>query len=129
MPEPPAQDLFANTRRLIGLQVTAAVVVAAGFVAIGGWREALSAGYGAGISVLMTALLSRGVAAAGRAADPGRSQALLYGGAAVRFVLVLALFGIGLARLGLAPLPTVVGFIAVQLMVPLSALSRQRGSR
>ena len=128
MPGPPAQDLLAKTRRLIGLQLMAGVAVAAGFFMIKGSWEALSAGYGGLVSVLMTTLLSRGVLMAGRIVpgNPGGSQALLYLGAAVRFVLVLALFGIGLAALGLAPLATVVGFVVVQLMLPLSAVRPQR---
>jgi hypothetical protein len=115
---------------LLGLQMAAGLAVAAGlFVTRGRW-EASSAAYGSAISVLMTVLLSSGVALAGRAAggDPGRSQAFLYAGAAVRFVLVLALFGAGLAGLGLAPFPTVIGFVVAQLMVPLAALG-QRGDR
>jgi F0F1-type ATP synthase assembly protein I len=113
---------------LIGLQLMAGVAVAAGFFVIKGSWEALSAGYGGLVSVLMTMLLSRGVLRAGRVASqsPGRSQALLYLGAAVRFVLVLALFGIGLARLGLAPLATVIGFVLVQLMLPISAIQPQQ---
>lgn len=127
LPEPPAHDLLAKTRRLIGLQLAAGVVVAVGFFTARGSWEALSAAYGGAISVLMTVLLSRGVMQAERSADrnPGRSQLLLYMGAAIRFVLVLALFGIGLAALGLAPLATVVGFVVVQLMLPLGALGHR----
>lgn len=125
MPNPPAQALLARTRRLIALQCGAGALVAAGYYFTGGRWEALSAGYGGLISVLMTLLLSRGISLAGRAEDVRRSQWVLYAGAAVRFVLVLALFGFGLAGLGLAPLATVIGFIAAQLVIPLSAFGRR----
>ena len=56
-----------------------------------------------------------------------RSQLVLYAGAVVRFVLVLVLFGFGLAGLELAALAMVIGFIAVQLVMPLSAFMRRDG--
>jgi len=119
-----AQELVLETRRVIGLQLLISVLVAAGFFVGSGPWEALSAAYGGLTSVLSAFLLSRGVIRAGSAVEEGekkKSEAILYAGAAVRFVLVLACFGIGLAALKLAPLATVMGFIAVQLAFIFSA--------
>lgn len=117
----PAQILHTRARRLIALQCGAAFVVAAAFFVTRGRWEALSAGYGSLIAVSMTLLLSQGVALAGKAKSMQQSQIVLYTGAAVRFILVLALFALGLAGFGLMPLATVLGFIAAQLIVPLTA--------
>ncbi len=119
-----AQELVLETRRVIGLQLLILVLIAAGFFVGKGPWEALSAAYGGFISVISAVLLSRGVIKAGSAAGPGdkkKSEAILYVGAALRFILVLACFGIGLAALKLAPLATVMGFIAVQLVFIFSA--------
>lgn len=118
----PARILHARARRLIALQCGAALVVAVAFFVTRGRWEALSAGYGSLIAVLMTLLLSQGVALAGKAKSMQQSQIVLYAGAAVRFILVLALFALGLAGFGLVPLAAVLGFVAAQLIVPLSAL-------
>jgi ATP synthase protein I len=117
------EGLRAKTRRLIGWQMVAGTIVAAGYHQLRGPWEALSAAYGGGLSLALAALLSLSVALAGRVAahNPGQGQMILYGGAALRFVLVLALFAIGLAVIGLAPIPTVAGFAAVQLVFVLAA--------
>ena len=125
MPNSPGQALLAKTRRLVALQCGAGVVVAAGFYLASGQWDALSAGYGSAIGVLMTLLLSQGISLAGKVKSTQQSQLVLYAGAVVRFMLVLALFGLGLAGLGLAPLATVIGFIAAQLVFPLSAIGRR----
>ncbi len=122
--DPRAQELVQETRRVIGLQLLVVVLVAAGFALGRDPWEALSAAYGGMISVMSALLLSRGVVKAGTAVGEGnkkKSEAILYAGAALRFILVLACFGIGLAALKLAPLATVMGFIAVQLVFIFSA--------
>lgn len=129
MPNPAAQVLRARTHGLIALQCAVGALVAAGFFLAAGRWDALSAVYGASIAIAMTLLLSRSISLAEKAESSQRSQLVLYAGAAVRFVLVLALFGFGLAGLGLAPLATVVGFIAVQLALPLSAFMRRDGRK
>lgn len=113
------EDLRARTRRLIGWQIVTGLVVAAGYHLLRGPWEALSAAYGGGLSLAMALLLSTSVALAAR--SPGQGQLILYGGAALRFVLVLALFAIGLAVIGLAPIPMVAGFAAVQLVFVFAA--------
>lgn len=101
----------------------AATVVA--FMLLARRWDAASAAYGVLIGILMTLLLSRGVALAGRMSSVRQGQLVLYAGAVVRFILVLALFAIGLAAFGLAPLATVIGFVAVQLVFPFTALGRR----
>ncbi len=120
------EDLRARTRRLISWQIVTGLVVGAGYYLGRGPWEAVSALYGGGLSLLMALLLGLSVAYATRAAaqDPGQGQLILYGGAALRFVLVLALFAIGLALIGLAPIPTVAGFAAVQLVFVVAAGKR-----
>jgi len=118
-------ELRIRTRRVIGLQLGIGLAIVAGFFTVKGPAAAWSAAYGGGVSVVMSLLLSRGVMLAGRMQDAKASQAVLYAGAALRFVLVLALLTVGLAVLKLAPLPVVVGFIAVQLAFMLAA-SRSR---
>ncbi len=114
-------ELRIRTRRVIGLQLGIGLAIVAGFFTVKGPAAAWSAAYGGGVSVVMSLLLSRGVMLAGRMQNARASQAVLYAGAALRFVLVLALLTVGLAVLKLAPLPVVVGFIAVQLAFMLAA--------
>ncbi|MBK9131937.1 MAG: ATP synthase subunit I [Gammaproteobacteria bacterium] len=114
-------ELRIRTRRVIGLQLGIGLAIVAGFFTVKGPAAAWSAAFGGGVSVVMSLLLSRGVMLAGRMQDARASQAVLYAGAALRFVLVLALLTVGLAVLKLAPLPVVVGFIAVQLAFMLAA--------
>lgn len=122
------RQIADKARRVIAFQVVAAVLVAAGFYATKGAWEAQSALYGGFISMFAAVLLRRGVQrAAAQAAerDPRQVMATLYLGAVQRFVLVLALFGLGLAVFKLAPLATVAGFGAAQL-VYLMGMSRAR---
>lgn len=113
------RQIADKARRVIAFQVVAAVLVAAGFYAAKGAWEAQSALYGGFVSMFAAVLLRRGVQrAAAQAAerDPKQVMATLYLGAVQRFVLVLALFGLGLAVFKLAPLATVAGFGAAQLV-------------
>ncbi|MEK7323499.1 MAG: ATP synthase subunit I [Pseudomonadota bacterium] len=113
-----ASEIVSTARRVLGLQLGALVLVAAGFFLVKGHWEALSALYGGLISVVVAFLLSRGVLRAANAAphDHKKSMLILYLSAAQRFLLVAVLFGVGLAMLKLQPLPTVAGFIAAQLV-------------
>ncbi|GEM_PF-5335085 len=106
-----SEDIASNAQRLLRTQLLAAVIAGLLFLAQGQWA-ALSALYGAFISLSTTLLLSRGMHHAERLAgeDLKKMQAILYGGAAVRFVLVIALFLLGLAVLALDPLATAAGF-------------------
>lgn len=122
-----AQELAAKTRRVIGLQMAVGALVAAGFFLVKGPWEAWSAAYGGLVSIVLVLLLSRGVTWAGEVArhSAQKSQLIIYASAALRFVLVLALFGLGLAGLDMAPLATVLGFVAVQVAF-LVAANRSR---
>ncbi len=107
----------ANARKVVGLQVAIASVVAVGFgIYEGGWH-ALSAVFGGLISVASSLLLRRGVARASEIVkdDPKKGMAVLYFGAFQRFVMVVALFALGLALIGLDPLAAVIGFGCAQL--------------
>jgi ATP synthase protein I len=119
----PVQTLHSGTRRLLALQCCATALAAVAFLLASGQWDAVSAIYGGLIGVLMTLLLSRGVALAGKMPSLRQSQIVLYAGAVVRFILVLALFAIGLAAFDLAPLALVLGFVAAQLVFPFTALT------
>ncbi len=116
-------ELADNARKIILLQLSIGLVIAAGFFLKEGSWSAISAFYGALVSVASTTMLSRGINRAGRAAEKSAqtSQAILYMGAVVRFVLVLALFGIGLGVLELAALAVIIGFVITQLVFVLIA--------
>jgi len=113
----PAQELRVKARKVIGLQVLISGLVVAGFFLGKGVLEALSAGFGGLISIILAFLLSRGVVQASDTAPQSskKSTAILYMGAVQRFLLVLGLFGVGLAILKLEPLATVIGFALTQL--------------
>lgn len=123
-----ANDIAVAARRVMALQAGAATLVAAGFFFGEGAREAWSGFYGGLISVVTTFLLSRGVVRAADAASQSqkKSMIILYLGAAQRFVLVLVLFGVGLAGLHLAPLPTIAGFVAAQLVYVIGMRAAQK---
>ena len=122
-----ATDVVVRTRRIIALQAGIGVILAAGFYLGAGMREALSALCGGVIGMLLVYHLSRGVVRAAEAAQHSRglSMGILYVGAMVRFLLVLVLFAVALGWFKLAPLPTVIGFIAAQL----ANLTNARGKR
>jgi len=124
-----AQELTTKTRKVIGLQLTMGILVAAGFsVAYTPWHG-YSVLYGTMISMLSSWWLSRGVSRAGSRADQGRSgEVILYVGAALRFIMVLALFAIGLAQLKLAAVATVVGFVLAQLAFIIAGNWREQRS-
>jgi ATP synthase protein I len=108
---------------LVALQCCAVALAVAVFMLVSGRWDAVSAAYGGATGVMMTLLLSLGVALAGKMPSLRQSQIVLYAGAVVRFILVLALFAIGLAAFDLAPLALVLGFVAAQLVFPFTALT------
>jgi ATP synthase protein I len=123
-----AQELIGKARKVIGLQVLIGGLVVVGFFLGKGILEALSAGYGSVISIILAYLLSRGVAQAGETVQLSskKSTAILYMGAVQRFILVLALFGVGLVLLKLEPLATVIGFALTQLAYMVMAVKHGR---
>lgn len=110
-------EVAERTRRLIIYQVVAGLCVAVAFGVWLGLQPALSAFFGAAISMSSVLMLGSGVQKAGRAAlaDPKRSLGILYFGAVKRFVLVLALFILGAKALELGAFEMGAGFIAAQL--------------
>ncbi len=123
-----ASELADNAKKIILLQLGIGLVIAAGFFLKDGSWAALSAFYGALVSVASTTMLSRGVNRASKAAETSAqtSQMILYLGAVVRFVLVLVLFGIGLGVLKLAALALIIGFVITQLVFVLVAGRQSR---
>ena len=109
--------LIKKARVLLVSQAVLGLVVAAGFYLAGGAWDAVSALYGALVSLLNSFMLALSAAWAERVMlrQPGQGQAILYVGAVMRFVMVLLLFLLGFAVLTMAPLPTVVGFGAALL--------------
>ena len=123
MDVPAAAEMVVKTRRVIVLQIVIGVLVSAGFFFGKSQWHALSASWGASISLLSTLWLRRGVNKAGEQAGHGKqSEAILYIGAALRFLMVLVLFAVGLAGIKLAPVATVTGFILTQLAFAVSAI-------
>ena len=123
MDAPAAAEMVAKTRRVIVFQIVIGVLVSAGFFFGQSQWHALSALWGASISILSALWLGRGVYRAGEEAGHGRkSEAILYTGAALRFLMVLGLFAVGLAAIKLAPLATVTGFVLTQLAFAASAM-------
>ena len=123
-----AQELIVKARKVIGLQVVIGGLVAVVFILGKGVDEALSAGYGSVVSIILACLLTRGVIQAGNTVQQSsmKSTAILYMGAVQRFLLVLVLFGFGLAFLKLEPLATVIGFALSQLAFMIMAVKYGR---
>lgn len=115
--------LAERTRRIVGFQILASVVIAIGFLIGVGAAQGRSALYGGMVAVTLTALLSRGVkrAEASSVHNPQKSMVILYLGAVQRFVLALAAFAVGLAVLKLEPVAVFVGFAAAQFSYLINA--------
>lgn len=124
-------DITERTRRIVGFQILAAVVIAAGFFLGVGEVEGRSAFYGGLVAVTLTVMLSRGVkrAEATAAQDLKKSMIILYMGAAQRFLMALAAFALGLAVLKLEPLAVFVGFAAAQFSYLFNARSMAQSKR
>ena len=116
-------DLAERTRRIVGFQILASVVIAIGFLIGVGAAQGRSALYGGLVAVILTVLLSRGVkrAEASSAREPHKSMVILYVGAVQRFVLALLAFALGLAVLKLEPMAVFAGFAAAQLSYLINA--------
>jgi len=124
-------ELAERTRRIVGFQILASVVIAIGFLIGVGAAEGRSALYGGLVAVTLTALLSRGVkrAEVTAARDPQKSMVILYVGAVQRFVLALAAFALGLAVLKLEPMAVFVGFAAAQFSYLINARGMAQSKR
>lgn len=102
-----AVTLRKEARRVILFQALLTLLVAAVFgVARGRW-DFLSALYGGGVAVLLSAWLGRGVL---RAAGLGA----LYANAITRYGAAMVFLGLGLAVIKLAPLPLIAAFAVAQ---------------
>jgi ATP synthase protein I len=124
-------DLAERTRRIVGFQILASVVIAIGFLIGVGAAQGRSALYGGLVAVILTVLLSRGVkrAEASSARDPQKSMVILYVGAVQRFVLALAAFALGLAVLKLEPMAVFIGFAAAQFSYLVNARGTAHSKR
>ena len=124
-------DLAARTRRIVGFQILASVVIAIGFLIGVGAAQGRSALYGGLVAVTLTVLLSRGVkrAEVSAARDPHKSMVILYVGAVQRFVLALAAFALGLAVLKLEPMAVFIGFAAAQFSYLINARGTAHSKR
>ena len=116
-------ELAERTRRIIGFQILASVVIAIGFLIGVGAAQGRSALYGGLVAVTLTMLLSRGVrrAEVSAARNPQQSMVILYVGAVQRFVLALVAFALGLAVLKLEPMGVFIGFAAAQFSYLINA--------
>ncbi len=124
-------DLAERTRRIVGFQILASVVIAIGFLIGVGAAQGRSALYGGLVAVILTALLSRGVkrAEVSAAHDPRKSMVILYVGAVQRFVLALVAFALGLAVLKLEPMAVFIGFAAAQFSYLINARGTAHSKR
>lgn len=124
-------DLAARTRRIVGFQFLASVVIAIGFLIGVGAAQGRSALYGGLVAVTLTVLLSRGVrrAEVSAVSDPRKSMMILYVGAVQRFVLALVAFALGLAVLKLEPMAVFIGFAAAQFSYLINARGTAHSKR
>ena len=124
-------DLAERTRRIVGFQILASVVIAISFLIGMGAAQGRSALYGGLVAVILTVLLSRGVkrAEASSAQDPHKSMVILYVGAVQRFVLALLAFALGLAVLKLEPMAVFIGFAAAQFSYLINARGMAQSKR
>lgn len=127
--------LAAKARRVVVVQLSTTLVVAAAFFGFGSeglaaeenlW-EALSAGYG-GLSSVVLALVSIGGFKRANAlalSDPKQSMMILYIGAVIRFAAVIVLLGIGLGLLKLEAIAVFAGFALAQVSYLMSMRDRK----
>ena len=118
------RDIRDRTRKLIGWQLFAGVVVALVFwLFFGGWWSALSSLGGCLVSVAIAMLLSRGVRKASEVVlhDQKKSMLILYIGAVQRFILIGVLFALGIAAIKFEPLAMFAGFASAQLSYLINA--------
>lgn len=124
-------NITERTRHIVGFQILAAVVIAAGFAIGLGAVEGRSAFYGGLVAVALTIMLSHGVKRAEASAVQSlkKSMVILYLGAAQRFLLALVAFALGLSVLKLEPLAVFVGFAAAQFSYLINARGMAQSKR
>lgn len=110
MPTDPAAPLRQGVRRVMLAQALLTLLVATGFGLCGGWREALAAGYGGAVTILVSGWLGWRLRRAGERTQAAAGLGLVYFSAALRYAAVIVLLVLGLGALGLSPLPLVVAF-------------------
>jgi len=103
-------DLAATLRRVLWVQALLMLLVAAGFGVHGGWREALAAGYGGAVTILISGWLGWRLRRVGERTQAVANLGLFYSSAALRYAAAIALLALGLGPLGLSPLPLVTAF-------------------
>lgn len=115
-------------KRLLLIQAVLTLLGSAAAYLIEGYAASLAVLFGGGIVMVNTLLLHWHHARAVRTAgiDVGKNMRILYRAALERFVITLALFAIGIGIMRLAPLPLILGFIAVQLAQALDWLLESR---
>lgn len=111
----------------MGIQLVLVCLAASIIFILSGRFQALSALFGGAMAVLNLVLLEwrRYQADGGRALTAAQSMWALYRSAIERFALVLALFALGMGALRLEPLPLLIGFIAGQLGLLVTATRRK----
>lgn len=114
-------DLAAALRRVLLVQALLTLLVVAGFGVRGGWREALAAGYGGAVTILVSGWLGWRLRRIGERTQAVANLGLLYSSAALRYAAAIVLLALGLGLLGLSPLPLVVAFGLAQFGFLVSA--------
>lgn len=111
-PADPAALLRHGVRRVAQAQALLTLLVATGFGLRGGWREALAAGYGGAVTILISGWLGWRLRRAGEHAQAPAAAGLglLYSSAAMRYAAAIVLLALGFGILGLSPLPLAVAF-------------------
>lgn len=103
-------DLAAALRRVLLAQALLTFLVAAGFGVRGGWREALAAGYGGAVTILVSGWLGWRLRRVGERTQAVANLGLFYSSVALRYAAAVVLLAFGLGVLGLSPLPLVLAF-------------------
>ncbi len=111
-PTDPAAPLRQGVRWVVMAQALLTLLVATGFGLRGGWHEALAAGYGGAVTILISGWLGWRLRRAGERAQASAAAnlGLLYSSAAMRYAAAVVLLALGLGLLELPPLPLVVAF-------------------
>lgn len=103
-------DLAAVLRRVLWVQAFLTLLVVAGFGIHGGWRNAVAAGYGGAVTILISGWLGWRLRRIGERTQAVANLDFLYSSVALRYTAAIVLLALGLGVLGLSPLPLVVAF-------------------
>lgn len=122
-PRDPTQPLRRDARRVVLAQALLTLLVAAVFAFRGGGREALAAGYGGAVTMLISGWLGWRLRRAGERA-PTAVLGLVYSSAVMRYAAVVVLLALGLGVFKLSPAPLVVAFGLAQFGFLASARRR-----